>query len=157
MWIKRSTYEKMQKAVKDAEEKLIASNENLVKAHHVVTEYRREIEKREYIEQTLRKHRDELHDERDEIQSELDTMKLLMGNSDTNEVCLRIADDLTNITPIVRWKDNTKERLIQIGALSDAAIAGNANTAVQVALMTIASEALEQVIEGFAPAVAGGE
>lgn len=70
---------------------------------------------------------------------------------DRNEVIMRIDDDMTTITPIVRWKgDSTSEKLIEMGYLKDA---NNTKTATQVALMVVALESLEQLVEEFQPNV----
>lgn len=74
--------------------------------------------------------------------------KLSVEADDTNSVTLRIGDDLTSITPVVKWKSEIKEKLIEVGLLSDA---NSSNTAIQVALMLIGQEALEQIIESFHP------
>lgn len=84
---------------------------------------------------------------RDENQKLLD----YSVQSDTNEVIIRISEDLTSITPIVRWRgEDASEKLIELGMLKDA---NNTKTATQVALMTIALDGLEQIIEEFQPTV----
>lgn len=78
----------------------------------------------------------------EELEQQLHNFNL----SDKNEVTMRIDDDLISITPIVRWKEGTTESLIQLGAITDA---NASEMTTQIALMTIAYEALETIIEGL--------
>lgn len=86
----------------------------------------------------------EIADENKSLRSSLDKQ----GNHDSNQVTLEIADDLTTVTPYVRWKENTPEGLIQAGMINDVDVE-KSTTATQLALMTIAHEVLDEIIESF--------
>src|SRR5690554_3941000 len=71
--------------------------------------------------------------------------------SDTNSVELAIANDLTTVTPTIKFRRDVFEKMVELGYLSDKD-EGNA-MAIQVALMTVSFEALQQIIEAFSEPV----
>lgn len=129
MWIKRKTYEDLMETL-EAQSLQITNLKN------------------DYMNQVSEHVKDgeELQKQIDHLSAELDKNIDMFTKSDSNEVTLRIADDMTTITPIVRWKDNTPEKLIEIGALNDSQ---NSKTSTQVALMAIAHEALTDIMDSF--------
>lgn len=71
--------------------------------------------------------------------------------SDTNSVELAIANDLTTVTPTIKFRRDVFEKMVELGYLSDKD-EGNA-MAIQIALMTVSFEALQQIIEAFSEPV----
>lgn len=108
----------------------------------------------EYLSKQIDELQAHLEDAQRDIQTIRDENERLLDtafNSYANEVTIRIGDDLTSLTPVVRWKgDETSEKLIELGYLKDA---NNTKTSTQVALMLIALEGLEQIVEDFQPTV----
>lgn len=75
-------------------------------------------------------------------------------NSTENSVTLKISQDMETITPIITHRDDAFESLFQIGMLSDAQ-SGN-QFAIQLALMTVASEGLTQILDSFEEEIVDG-
>lgn len=75
--------------------------------------------------------------------------------SDTNSVELSIENDLTKVTPTVKFRTDVYEKMVELGYLSDKDD-GN-DMAIQIALMTISFEALQQIIESFSAPVEDSE
>lgn len=72
-------------------------------------------------------------------------------SANENEVTLKIKDDLLTVIPFVKWKPEIKNKLVEIGYLNEYPPPGE--KAIQLALISIAYEALEQIIESFSYAV----
>lgn len=85
-----------------------------------------------------------------ELEEEVERLNNLSVKSNHNEVTIQLSDDLITITPVVRWKDSTEQKLIEIGALPDGE---NTPYAIQIALMTMAYEGIQQIVESFYPPV----
>lgn len=81
-----------------------------------------------------------------DLKKQLDLAKDPVSNE--NSVTLIIDDNLDKVTPIVRYKETAKEKLIELGYITDAALIKD-NFAIQLGLMTIANEAVAQIIESF--------
>lgn len=93
----------------------------------------------------------ELSDENERLVGENERLveeveKLKSAEADTNSVTLSISDDLTSIIPLVRYKPDLQEKLIQAHYLSDGNVTSHA---IQLALMLISHEGLEQILEQF--------
>lgn len=69
--------------------------------------------------------------------------------SDQNSVTLQVNDDLTSVTPYVRVKEEVFEKMVELHYLNDAVNPETKSMAMQLALLTIANESLDQIIEAF--------
>lgn len=135
--VTKSTLDKLQAEASALDERCIELVENNKKLNM----------KMEELQDHLSKSQRDVQD----IKEENDRLMELTSNSDKNEVVLRISEDLTLITPVVRWRgDETSEKLIELGMLKDS---NNTKMATQVALMAVALEGLEQIIEEFQPSI----
>lgn len=89
-----------------------------------------------------------------ELQSVLDAFnefKKKTTESETNYVRIDISNDLKTVTPVIGVRPDCFECLFQEGLVDDTQ-EGN-QFAVQLALLSVAEEALSQIIESFEPAV----
>ena len=73
--------------------------------------------------------------------------------SDENSVHLTISDDLETVTPLIKVKEEMKEKMLQMGYLDDATSPDSTPFAMQLVLMNVAYEALDQIISAFAESV----
>lgn len=136
MWIKKKTFDGMLEDIKNKNtqiEILESDFRNLKHSKHV-----------EFLEHDAEMSK--LYDENLELNERLEKTEALYTKSDSIEVILRIGDDLTTITPVIRWKETTPEKLIEIGAITDVQ---NSKIAVQVALMALAAEAIQDIMNNF--------
>lgn len=76
-----------------------------------------------------------------------DYLEKLSVESESNEIILRISDDLESMTPVIRWKAGIGDKLYELGYLRD--VDNASNMAIQLALMSIGFEALTQLVEAF--------
>lgn len=81
-----------------------------------------------------------------------DVVLRLNGRSDEIRVTLKLSKDLEVVTPVIAYSADTFEALFQSGRLNDAQ---NTPQAIQLALLMIAEEALQQLVDEFAPEVVG--
>lgn len=70
--------------------------------------------------------------------------------SDESSVYLKISDDLQTVVPVVKVKEELKDKMLQLGYLNDATTQETLPFAMQLVLMNIAYEALDQIIAAFA-------
>lgn len=88
-----------------------------------------------------------LTDSLEAANAEIERLNKLSTEAEANEVLLRLSDDMTSMTPVVRWKEGIEERLYEMGFLRDIDTANSMT--IQLTLMTVAYEALSQLIESF--------
>lgn len=81
------------------------------------------------------------------VQKEFDAFKEMTISSDQNYVKLNISENLQQITPVIGVRPDCFEYLFQEGLVDDTKV-GN-QFAVQLALMSIAAEGLNQLLESF--------
>lgn len=94
---------------------------------------------------------DSLSDKDTEIAQLKEQLEVGVTTSDTNFVKMTISDDLEKVTPTIKVKSTMFELLVQEGYLSDTQ-EGN-SFAMQLAMISIAHEALTQLLESFTEAV----
>ena len=69
--------------------------------------------------------------------------------SSQNTITLTVADDLTQVVPTVRVKPDVFEKMVELGYLDDTVNTENKAFMMQTALLVIANEALEQIVEAM--------
>lgn len=114
----------------------------------------------EFENKTIKNDNAKLHEENIKLSKLIEEQKQTLQELNSlinkerihNSVTLMIDDDLISITPIVRTKPNAFETLFQNGYLTDAQ---NTQHAIELSFMTIANEALEQLISQFEEPVRG--
>ncbi|MBG24004.1 MAG: hypothetical protein CMF22_11180 [Idiomarinaceae bacterium] len=74
-----------------------------------------------------------------------------------NKIQLTVSDDLETITPFTSVKPEMWDTLLEAGMVSESVSGNSRRFAMQLALLTIASEGLSQLIEQFSPDIQGGE
>lgn len=119
-----------------------------------LTELREEIIRLKDANTQLASEKEQLNGRNIDLQDKLDyeqeryeeLLALSTETSDKCKVTFEIDDNLTKITPVIKWKDSIVEKMIEAGYLKDANVS---KTAVQLGLMAIASEALEQILTDF--------
>ena len=92
--------------------------------------------------------------ERDDVREELNVTKervdeLESPYSDSNSLTLLVEDDLTTMVPYIKVKESVFEKMIELGYLKDNVTSETKSSAMQLALMMIAFEGLEQLVEQF--------
>lgn len=135
--MKKSDFESLNRKMDDINQKLDKAERDLEDSYLQAEE--------------VEKHNAELRVTIDELQEKLEETERANMISDTNIVELRVAEDLTSVTPIVRFRTDLFEKMVELGYLSDKD-SGN-DMAIQVALMTISHEALQQIIDSFSEPV----
>jgi len=108
-------------------------------------------------EQTVRykqlsEENENLKKERDSLKEQVEQLQKTFASSNENSVTLQISDDLTKVSPIVRFKPSTFDKFAELGYLKDEQ---EGNTfAAQLALLTVVQEALTQILDSFTDEVA---
>lgn len=86
--------------------------------------------------------------ERDELKKEVDRLNEILNRAaEDNSVRLVISPDMEMVTPIIAYREDAFESLFQSGRLTDAQ--QDAPEAIQLALLAVASEGLNQLLEAF--------
>ena len=85
------------------------------------------------------------------LQVAYDKLKLeaLSPIADETHVVISIKDDLTTISPTIRYDPVIVPKLIELGYINDAAVEKNDAFAIQIALISIVHEGLGQIMESF--------
>ena len=126
MFMKKTTHDRILKAaVNEVKESLFDERSRIVTLNESLRDKTTEIEK---------------------LKQRIEELEGLFSKSDKNEVTIQISDDFSTLTPKVSWKKETTGKLIEAGVLNDVSATA---TATQLALMDIAREGLEQIIESF--------
>lgn len=139
--MKKKDLDLMSEKIHDIGKKLAACQEELDDAYG-------KIQKNEELNESLTRTISKLEGHIEKIEQ----AQLL---SDTNSVELSIENDLTKVTPTVKFRTDVYEKMVELGYLSDKDD-GN-DMAIQIALMTISFEALQQIIESFSAPVEDSE
>lgn len=82
----------------------------------------------------------------DEIRELKKQIETLSSKSDDNYVKIQFSDDLFKVVPIIGYRGDAFEALFQEGLLNDG---DNNQHAIQLALLTMASDALQQLLQAF--------
>lgn len=82
----------------------------------------------------------------DEIRELKKQIETLSSKSDDNYVKIQFSDDLFKVVPIIGYREDAFEALFQEGLLNDG---DNNQHAIQLALLTMASDALQQLLQAF--------
>ena len=116
-------------------------------ARKEVEEKSEELEKTQAILRTTEQYLDECYQKIADLKKQIGVLE---GDTDKNSVEIRIDDNITTGTPIVRYKQTVVDKLVEEGYLRD----GNTDQfAIQLALLTISQEILTQLVESFAEPV----
>lgn len=116
-------------------------------ARKEVEEKSEELEKTQAILRTTEQYLDECYQKIADLKKQIEVLE---GDTDKNSVEIRIDDNITTGTPIVRYKQTVVDKLVEEGYLRD----GNTDQfAIQLALLTISQEILTQLVESFAEPV----
>lgn len=116
-------------------------------ARKEVEEKTEELEKTQAILRTTEQYLDECYQNIADLKKQIEVLE---GDTDKNSVEIRIDDNITTGTPIVRYKQTVVDKLVEEGYLRD----GNTDQfAIQLALLTISQEILTQLVESFAEPV----
>lgn len=82
----------------------------------------------------------------DEIRELKKQIETLSSKSDDNYVKIQFSNDLFKVIPIIGYREDVFESLFQEGLLDDG---DNNQHAIQLALLTMASDALQQLLQAF--------
>ena len=126
--IKKSTHESMQRTISEATIDLEQKNAQLEQLQTNLKEY------------------EELHSR---LLTKLEEHEKMLETQQDNYVKIIVSPDLKSITPVIGYRSDCFENLFQDGMLDDTK--EGSKFAIQLALMTIAGEALQQLIESFEP------
>ena len=139
--VKKSDFEHLQSKIISIGQKLSGYEEDLHEANNKIEEYQK---LNHDLDLTIAELKNQI-----ETFNKSDESHQLIAN--VNSVELVIADDLTKVTPIVKFRRDVFEKMVELGYLSDKD--EGSDIAIQLALMTIAHEALDQIIESFSQPV----
>lgn len=120
----------------------IVKNQTLKDYQHEIEMLKYELAGKSQIIKTLREDNERSFDTINSLNEKLEKFE-----SSTNEVVTKISTDLTQVTPIVRYNPEIVEKLIELGYVNDAT--AQDKFAIQLALITVAQEALTQLVESF--------
>lgn len=90
---------------------------------------------------------DELLKENNELSDEVDKLNNLFNNASEVSVKLDIDKDLQKVTPTIKFNEQIFDKLVELGYLNDSQ--KGHTFSIQLALILIANEALEQIIETY--------
>lgn len=82
----------------------------------------------------------------DEIRELKKQIETLSSKSDDNYVKIQFSNDLFKVIPIIGYREDVFEALFQEGLLNDG---DNNPHAIQLALLTMVSDALQQLLQAF--------
>lgn len=137
MFVLKSTHDEALREVSEAEKKVRQLSNELHRYEEMYTDSLEEFAKAEASYQ------DTIYTLREQLQKHEETF------SDQNSVTLQVNDDLTSVTPYVRVKEEVFEKMVELHYLNDAVNPETKAMAMQLALLTIANESLDQIIESF--------
>lgn len=123
----------------------LMSQYNDLATQNEVLNARIEMMKEESIEQTLKVA--EMKQMITALEEKISREESVYG--DANIVKLTISDDLQSVLPHVTVKSEVYEKMVQLGVISDALTVDAKPTAMQIALMSMANEALSTILEQF--------
>ena len=103
------------------------------------------------LEEKIRLLQEELKEKEEEIKRKEEVF------ADENTVTLTIDDSLTTVIPRVVVKEDVFDKMVELHYLNDAVNSETKGMSMQLALMMIAHESLDQIIEAFSAAVDDGE
>jgi len=83
----------------------------------------------------------------EELQAALDYKEEIYSSE--NSVTLKITDDLTQVVPTIKVKPEVFEKMVELGYLDDSVNSETKSVSMQAALLVIANEAMEQIIESM--------
>lgn len=141
MLVLKSTHE----ALRDSTEKEI---QHLNKSLSIAGEHNSSLVRDNAIQ---RKEIESLQKQNESLQKQIKTLQEAAEKvtDEKNSVSLIIHEDLTKITPIIRYREDVIDKLIELGHISEAQ--REDKYAIQIALAIISEEALSQMIELFTP------
>jgi putative lipase involved disintegration of autophagic bodies len=90
---------------------------------------------------------DHLLEENEELSSEVKKLNDLFNNSSEISVKLDIDSDLKKVTPTIKYNEDVFEKLVELGYLNDGQ--QGHTFSIQLALVVVASEALNQIIDTY--------
>lgn len=141
--LRKSTYDKLTAEIFDASEKLDELS-------HALEDEESRSDALERENANLKEDLAELQQKYDALQQEHSDYVESTLRGTMNEVVMQIGDNLTQLNPLVRWKPGVEDKLVEAGYLADGHIT---KTAIQLALMMIAAEGIEQILEDHQPVV----
>ena len=124
MFVSKSKYEEQLRAREFAEQELLRCGEQLSELRDTLKE---RDEKIEFLNKKL-----------------ADCQELLMKTEDRNQVTILISDDMTNIEPVIKFKETANDYLMKIDYVN-----GTSDHETQIGLMLVAQEGLTQIVESF--------
>lgn len=150
--LKTSTIQALKDEAQDKSNQLQALNDIIENMEQELSEAREEYEdlSRDHAElqdeytNSLKTKNEELHQLTERVKN---LSEHISQESDKNSVTLEFEDDLTQVHPYVRYKSESFEKFAELGYLDDTQF-GN-NSAMQLACLMVAFEALQQLVSAF--------
>lgn len=141
MFVRKKTHERivddLQNDVHSTKESLTESNNQLLNCHNNVAQ--------------LEEENKDLKQKNQELQEALDYKEEIYSSE--NSVTLKITDDLTQVVPTIKVKPDVFEKMVELGYLDDSVNSETKSVSMQAALLVIANEAMEQIIESMSNSV----
>jgi len=137
MFVRKKTYESDTNQL-DYEIEIL--RDDLAKANDKTNRFKESLEQ----EQSNNK---ELEQKIEELQAALDHKEEVYSSE--NSVTLKITDDLTQVVPTIKVKPEVFEKMVELGYLDDSVNSETKSVSMQAALLVIANEAMEQIIESM--------
>lgn len=135
--LKKSTFDAMRSELTDTKHALTTE-----KAVNAAIRKTAEQNEEEFLQEKT-----QLEEKINTLQSEVDRLNGIMNNNDNNYVKILISKDLESITPVIAFREDCFEHMFQAGMLDDTK--EGSKFAIQLALLTIAAESMQQLVESF--------
>ena len=141
MFVRKKTHEnrinQLQNEIDTLTESLTESNNQLVNYQNKISRYDDDNEA--------------LEAKNKELQEALDYKEEIYSSE--NSVTLKITDDLTQVVPTIKVKPDVFEKMVELGYLDDSVNSETKSVSMQAALLVIANEAMEQIIESMSNSI----
>lgn len=101
---------------------------------------------------------DNLEELKDDLLLDMERLEYMLAKheetvANENSVTLYVSDDLMKITPYVRVKDSMFDKMVETRFINDTVTESAKPKAMQLALMQVAEQGLNQIIDSFAPPI----
>ena len=148
MFVRKKTYENH---INQLQNEIDSLHEILDEANRDIVENKDALKKERENSEHLFNHSKVLEQRIHDYQVELDHKEEIYSSE--NSVTLRITDDLTQVVPTIKVKPDVFEKMVELGYLDDSVNSETKSVSMQAALLVIANEAMEQIIESMSNSI----
>ena len=148
MFVRKKTYES---DIRELQNEIDNLQKILDEANHDIVESKKAREKEEEKSEYYFNESKVLEQKVEELQAALEHKEEVYSSE--NSVTLRITDDLTQVVPTIKVKPDVFEKMVELGYLDDSVNSETKSVSMQAALLVIANEAMEQIIESMSNSV----